>query len=67
MRKVFARLGAALAALLVCALQVRMLTPRPGESVEPEQPGARVSWWPKLPTQTAEQHPIVSSGARLSH
>jgi L-ascorbate metabolism protein UlaG (beta-lactamase superfamily) len=42
--------------------QVQILTPRPGESVEPALPGARVSWWPALPYETAEQHPIVSSG-----
>ena len=46
--------------------QVAILTPRPGESVEPESPGQRLTWWPQLPTQTAEQHPIVSSGVMVA-
>jgi L-ascorbate metabolism protein UlaG (beta-lactamase superfamily) len=42
--------------------RVRILQPRPGESVEPEAPPAEVShWWPDLPRHTAEQDPIVSS------
>ncbi|MEQ1693331.1 MAG: MBL fold metallo-hydrolase, partial [Gemmatimonas sp.] len=41
-------------------------TPRPGESVEPTLPLVTTRWWPVLPWQTAQQHPIVSSqnGAR---
>ncbi len=39
---------------------VRILSPRPGQSVEPEVPTAYARWWPKLPFQTAEQHPVVS-------
>lgn len=36
--------------------------PRPGQSVEPASPPSPERWWPKLPWQTAEEHPVVSSG-----
>ena len=39
-------------------------TPRPGESVEPTRPLATTRWWPTLPWETAQQHPIVSSQLR---
>jgi L-ascorbate metabolism protein UlaG (beta-lactamase superfamily) len=38
-----------------------VLTPRPGQSVEPEAPPALERWWPQLPWKTAEQDPIVST------
>lgn len=41
---------------------VRVVAPRPGQSVEPAQPLAVERWWPDLRRKTAEQDPIVSSG-----
>ncbi|MEQ9365240.1 MAG: MBL fold metallo-hydrolase [Leptospirales bacterium] len=41
---------------------VRALTPRPGESLEPSQPGDLVRWWPAVPWQTAEAYPVHSTG-----
>jgi len=38
-----------------------ILTPRPGESIEPEPPPPVVHWWPSLPWVTAAQDPIVST------
>jgi L-ascorbate metabolism protein UlaG (beta-lactamase superfamily) len=38
-----------------------ILSPKPGESVEPEAAPARERWWPSLPFQTAAEDPIVSS------
>lgn len=40
----------------------RVISPRPGESVEPAVPRRWARWWPALPYQTAEEHPVVSSG-----
>jgi L-ascorbate metabolism protein UlaG (beta-lactamase superfamily) len=39
---------------------VALVVARPGESIEPASPPALVEWWPELPWQTAEEHPIVS-------
>lgn len=41
---------------------VRIVTPKPGGWFEPSAPPALARWWPAVPWQTAEQHPIVSSG-----
>ncbi len=41
---------------------VSVLLPRPGESIEPSRPHVTTRWWPELPWQTAEEHPIVSTG-----
>jgi L-ascorbate metabolism protein UlaG (beta-lactamase superfamily) len=38
-----------------------ILTPRPGQSVEPEAPPPRERWWPDIPWQTAAEEPIVST------
>jgi L-ascorbate metabolism protein UlaG (beta-lactamase superfamily) len=38
-----------------------IVTPKPGESVEPETRPAVVRWWPSLPWVTAAEHPIVST------
>jgi L-ascorbate metabolism protein UlaG (beta-lactamase superfamily) len=38
-----------------------IVTPRPGESIEPDAPPAVVRWWPSLPWVTAAEHPIVST------
>ena len=42
---------------------VKMALPRPGQSVEPELDGRVLRWWPDVPWQTAEEHPIVSTAA----
>lgn len=41
---------------------VRVLTPRPGGGLEPKTSAPVARWWPEVPWQTAEQHPVVSSG-----
>ena len=38
-----------------------IVTPKPGESIEPEPPPPVVRWWPALPCVTAAEHPIVST------
>lgn len=38
-----------------------LVTPRPGQSVEPASPPPPERWWPQVPWQTAAQHPIVST------
>lgn len=38
-----------------------IVTPKPGESVEPEAPPAIVRWWPTLPWSPASETPIVST------
>lgn len=37
------------------------VTPRPGEPVDIAEPPAPERWWPEVPWQTAEEHPIVST------
>ena len=44
------------------AAGVTVLTPRPGESVQPRAPPALQRWWPEVPWQTAGQAPIVATG-----
>jgi hypothetical protein len=45
---------------------VRVLAPRPGQSVEPELANEPLKpWWPKLPWQRAREAPIVSSQVEL--
>src|SRR5439155_1754586 len=39
---------------------VDLVTPRPGQSVEPLDGHASERWWPNVPWQTAAEHPIVS-------
>ena len=38
-----------------------VLTPKPGQSVEPGAPPAPERWWPNLPWKTGAQDPIVST------
>jgi L-ascorbate metabolism protein UlaG (beta-lactamase superfamily) len=38
-----------------------IVTPKPGESVEPGATSAAVRWWPQLPWMTAAEHPIRST------
>ncbi|HEY1398815.1 MBL fold metallo-hydrolase [Roseateles sp.] len=40
--------------------QVRVVTPRPGEIVEPMQ-ATTAPWWPALPWRTAEQFPVQAT------
>lgn len=50
--------------LMVAAAQqnVALAIPKPGESLDPSDPPALVRWWPEIPWQTAQEHPVVSSG-----
>jgi hypothetical protein len=43
-------------------VDVPIVIPRPGESVEPSSPPEVVRWWPDLPWERAEDAPVVSSG-----
>ena len=38
-----------------------ILTPKPGESVDVSAWPAQAAWWPKVPWQTAAEHPIMST------
>jgi L-ascorbate metabolism protein UlaG (beta-lactamase superfamily) len=38
-----------------------LLTPRPGEAVEPTQTVQTSRWWPDVPWETAQQSPVVST------
>ncbi len=40
---------------------VTVLTPRPGQSVEPESPPPSERWWPDVAWKTAAEDPIVST------
>jgi L-ascorbate metabolism protein UlaG (beta-lactamase superfamily) len=43
--------------------QVTVVTPRPGESIDPLAPAAPARWWPSdVPWKTAAEAPVVSSG-----
>jgi L-ascorbate metabolism protein UlaG (beta-lactamase superfamily) len=35
-----------------------VVVPRPGESIEPEAPPAFERWWPDVPWQTVDEHPV---------
>ncbi|MBL8953475.1 MAG: MBL fold metallo-hydrolase [Myxococcaceae bacterium] len=49
-------------ALAEATLQnVNIVTPKPGQSVEPGAPPPNERWWPDVAWQTREQHPIVST------
>lgn len=41
---------------------VELAIPRPGQSVEPASLPELVRWWPENHWQTAEEHPVVSTG-----
>lgn len=43
------------------AREVAMTSPRPGQPVEPARPPARARWWPRVPWQTAAEHPVVAT------
>lgn len=40
---------------------LRVLTPKPGQRVEPTEPASLSRWWPEIPWQTAAQAPIVAT------
>ncbi len=40
---------------------VTVLTPRPGESLEPTRRPSAARWWPALPWRTEAQYPIVAT------
>lgn len=42
--------------------KIRVATPKPGESVEPDRAPAVAHWWPDVPWRTAAQAPVTSSG-----
>ena len=44
------------------SLGIPVAIPQPGQSVEPSDPPPVVRWWPELPWQSAQEHPVVSSG-----
>jgi L-ascorbate metabolism protein UlaG (beta-lactamase superfamily) len=41
--------------------EASVVVPRPGQSFEPARPPVLERWWPQLPWQTAQEHPVVSS------
>jgi L-ascorbate metabolism protein UlaG (beta-lactamase superfamily) len=41
---------------------VRVVTPRPGQSIDSAAPPAPERWWPSVPWKTAAEAPVVSSG-----
>ena len=40
---------------------VRVVVPKPGQSIEPEAPPALERWWPELPWKRAAEDPVVST------
>lgn len=38
-----------------------LLTPRPGQAVEPTQAAQTSRWWPEVPWETAAQSPVIST------
>ncbi len=45
--------------------RITVLTPRPGESIEPANVVPGVRWWPELPWRTADETPIYGTEAGL--
>jgi L-ascorbate metabolism protein UlaG (beta-lactamase superfamily) len=46
------------------AHSVNVLSPRPGQSVEPEGLRSTSRWWPDVPWESAAQSPVLSTGVR---
>jgi L-ascorbate metabolism protein UlaG (beta-lactamase superfamily) len=44
------------------AAGVRVVTPRPGQSIDTASPPAPERWWPSVPWKGAAEAPVVSSG-----
>jgi len=49
------------ASVAAAAAAMLLVTPKPGQSVEPGFVEPRERWWPEVPWETAAQHPIVST------
>lgn len=47
-------------------LGVTVVTPKPGQSVDPMAPPAPEKWWPSVPFETAAQHPIISGNVSFT-
>ncbi len=45
------------------ARETLLATPRPHQPFEPSLSPPSTRWWPQLPWETAEQHPVVSTNA----
>jgi len=41
--------------------RVTLVAPKPGQPIEPTEAPIATKWWPAVPWETAEEHPIVSS------
>ncbi len=41
---------------------VQVAVPRPGQSVEPNEPSTLFRWWPEVPWKTAGETPVLSTG-----
>lgn len=41
---------------------VTVVSPKPGQSIDPFAPPTAQRWWPKVPWKTAAEAPVVSSG-----
>jgi L-ascorbate metabolism protein UlaG (beta-lactamase superfamily) len=46
--------------------EVRVVLPKPGQSIDPLAPPSPERWWPKVPWKTAAEAPVVSSGLAQS-
>ncbi|HYO96285.1 MAG TPA: MBL fold metallo-hydrolase [Polyangiaceae bacterium] len=44
------------------AVNVAVVTPRPGQSIDALAPPEPERWWPRVPWYTAKEKPVVSSG-----
>lgn len=44
------------------AAEVNLLTPKPGQSVEPQAAPEFERWWPEVPWDSAAVHPVVARG-----
>jgi L-ascorbate metabolism protein UlaG (beta-lactamase superfamily) len=45
---------------------VTVVSPRPGQSIDPLFPPAPQHWWPRVSWKTAAEAPVVSSGVTAS-
>jgi L-ascorbate metabolism protein UlaG (beta-lactamase superfamily) len=54
--------------LLVAAAgdDVSLAIPKPGQSVEPSDRFALDRWWPEIPWESADEHPVISSTTRTA-
>ncbi|EYF00465.1 MBL fold metallo-hydrolase [Chondromyces apiculatus] len=41
-----------------------VVLPKPGVSIEPDAPPTVERWWPEVPWENAEQHPVLSTGLK---